>query len=282
MTPRAGRTRIWLLRVLFGSLLVGALCVAYGYFVEPYWPEVTHVSIASSRLHPGARPIRVVLLSDLHSDPTPRLEDRLPALVAAQRPDLVVYTGDSINSKAALPVFRRCMTRIAAVAPTFAVRGNWDSWYWRDVDLFGGTGVSELDGHAGRVDLGETYVWIAGVAVDHEGLADRALKEIPAGSPALFLYHYPYPDVLPEAARQKVDLYCTGHTHGGQVALPFYGAIITLSKYGKKYEAGLYRVGTTWMYVNRGIGLEGGGAPRVRFFARQEITVIDIGPERAN
>ncbi|OLE65840.1 MAG: hypothetical protein AUG03_02790 [Acidobacteria bacterium 13_1_20CM_2_68_14] len=279
MTPGVGRPRAWRRRVSFGILATGALCVAYGYFVEPYWPEVTHVRIVSSRLGPGARPIRVVLLSDLHSDPKPRLEDRLPALVMAQRPDLVVYTGDSINSLDALPVFRRCMTRLAAIAPTFAVRGNWDSWYWGDVDLFGGTGVRELDGHAERVDVGGASVWIGGVAVGHEQLVQRALEEIPGGGPALFLYHYPYPDVLPEGARGKVDLYCTGHTHGGQVALPLYGAIITLTKYGKRYEAGLYRVGALWMYVNRGIGLEGGRAPRVRFFARPEITVVEIEPE---
>jgi predicted MPP superfamily phosphohydrolase len=257
------------------------MCVAYGYFVEPYWPQVTHVRIASTRLRPRAQPIRVVLLSDLHSDPKPRLEDRLPALVGAERPDLIVYTGDSINSIEALPVFRRCITNLAQVAPTFAVRGNWDTWYWHDVDLFGGTGVHELDGEAASVDVAGTSVWIGGVAVGHEGLVERALDQIPQGSPALFLYHYPYPDVLPEAAHGRVDLLCTGHTHGGQVALPLYGAIITLSKYGKTYEAGLYRAGALWMYVNRGIGLEGGGAPRVRFFARPEITVVEIAPETA-
>jgi predicted MPP superfamily phosphohydrolase len=257
------------------------MCVAYGYFVEPYWPEVTHVRIASTRLRPSAQPIRVVLLSDLHSDPKPRLEDRLPALVAAERPDLIVYTGDSINSIEALPVFRRCITSLAQVAPTFAVRGNWDTWYWHDVDLFGGTGVHELDGGTASVDVAGTFVWIGGVAVGHEAFAQRALDQIPQGSPALFLYHYPYPDVLPEGVRDRVDLLCTGHTHGGQVALPLYGAIITLSKYGKKYEAGLYRAGALWMYVNRGIGLEGGGAPRVRFFARPEITVVEIVPETA-
>ena len=54
-----------------------------------------------------------------------------------------------------------------------------------------------------------------------------------------------------------MDLYCAGHIHGGQIALPFYGALVTLSKYGKRFEAGLYRVGETWLYVNRGIGMEG-------------------------
>jgi hypothetical protein len=76
----------------------------------------------------------------------------------------------------------------------------------------------------------------------------------------------------------KVDLYCAGHTHGGQVALPLYGALITFSKYGKKYEAGLYREGETWLYVNRGIGMEGGSTPRVRFWAPPEVTVIEVSP----
>jgi len=77
---------------------------------------------------------------------------------------------------------------------------------------------------------------------------------------------------------KDVDLYCAGHTYGGQIDLPFYGALMTLSKYGKKYEAGLYRKEGTWMYVNRGIGMEGCPAPRVRFCARPELTIIEIYP----
>lgn len=268
-------------RLLLGVVASGALCAAYAWLVEPYWPQVTHARVVSPRLPPGTAPIRVVLLSDLHSDPKPRLEERLPDLVAAQHPDLIVYTGDSINSVGALPVFKNCMTRLAQVAPTFAVRGNWDAWYWHDVPLFEGTGVRELDGDSVSVDVRGTTVWIGGVAVGHEDRAPAALAGMPGTSPALFLYHYPYPDVLPEAERGRIDLQVGGHTHGGQVALPFYGAIVTLSRYGKQYEAGLYQVGTSHLYVNRGIGLEGGIAPRVRFFARPEITVVELAPEGA-
>jgi predicted MPP superfamily phosphohydrolase len=64
-----------------------------------------------------------------------------------------------------------------------------------------------------------------------------------------------------------------------QIQLPFYGALVTLSKFGKKYEAGMYTVNETILYVNRGIGMEGGLAPRVRFLARPEITVFDIIPK---
>lgn len=89
------------------------------------------------------------------------------------------------------------------------------------------------------------------------------------------MYHSP--DLVEDLPPNAVDLYVAGHTHGGQVALPFYGALVTLSRFGKKYEAGLYHVGDTTLYVNRGIGMEGGPAPRVRFCARPEITVFEIG-----
>ena len=271
----------WWGRSILSLVALGGACVAYGHWIEPFWPAVIHVRIPSSRLAAGSRPLRIVHISDVHSDPGPRLEERLPELIAAEKPDVIVYSGDSINEPAALPVFRRLMGGLSGIAPTFAVRGNWDAWYWHDVDLFGGTGVHELDGRAESVRFGDRRVWLAGVAVGHEGLAAAALADVPAGDLTIFLYHYPYPDVVPTDRAAAVDLLCAGHTHGGQVALPLYGAIITLSKYGKQYESGLYRAGGMWMYVNRGVGLEGGDAPRVRFWARPEITVIDIVPEAA-
>ena len=107
---------------------------------------------------------------------------------------------------------------------------------------------------------------------------EEAIASMPPDAFKIFLYHYP--DLIKNAAVQNVDLYCAGHTHGGQVALPLYGAIITFSKFGKQYEAGLYREGATWLYVNRGVGLEGGSAPRVRFWARPELTIIESVPNK--
>jgi predicted MPP superfamily phosphohydrolase len=99
---------------------------------------------------------------------------------------------------------------------------------------------------------------------------------LPKDKFSIFLYHYP--DEIENVTPHGIDLYCAGHTHGGQIALPFYGALITLSKYGKRFEGGTYRVDNTWLNVNRGIGMEGGPAPRVRFWATPEITVIDVLP----
>jgi uncharacterized protein len=268
--------QIWLRRIVIGLALGGILCIAYGYFIEPYWPSITHLQITSSKLLKNSQPIRIIHISDLHSDPKPRLEERLPALIANEKPDIIVFTGDSINSPEGLPIFKQCLSKLAAIAPTFVVRGNWDSWYWYNIKLFDGTGANELNGNALNITIKGNSVWIAGVAVDNERMMKQSLSSISEGAFTVFLYHYP--DLINEVAEQKVDLFCAGHTHGGQIALPFYGALITFSKFGKQYEAGLYKVKDTWLYVNRGIGMEGGSVPRVRFNARPEITVIDVSP----
>jgi predicted MPP superfamily phosphohydrolase len=280
---RAGRIAE---RASLALAAVGLLCFAYGHFVEPYWPEVTRVRVESPKLKGAQRPVRVVHISDLHCDPEPRLEERLPDIIAAERPDLIVYTGDSLNSPDGLPVLRKLLPRLAAVAPTYAVRGNWDTAYWRREQLFEGTGVVELKKEAARVDVAGTSLWVAGAPFatlaeppdgERSGI-ENMLKGVPPEAFTLLLYHTP--DLILEAAETgRVDLYCAGHTHGGQVALPLYGAIITLSKFGKRFESGLHREGPTWLYVTRGVGMEGGPAPRVRFFARPEITVIELAPQ---
>jgi len=87
----------------------------------------------------------------------------------------------------------------------------------------------------------------------------------------LLLYHSP--DLMPEAAELGVDLYLCGHTHGGQIRLPLFGAVITSSDFWKRYEMGRYEENGTTLYVSRGLGMEGKGAPRARFLAPPEIVL---------
>ena len=252
---------------------LGVACGLYARLVEPTWLEVTHSEVGSARLPPGAR-VRVVHITDVHSDPDARLEPRLPEVIAAERPDVIVYTGDSLNAIEGLPHFRALMTELAAIAPTYAVRGNWDTSLWRGVDLFGGTGAVELDGRAVRAPVDGVELWIAGVPADGADRLEQVLAAVPRAAASILLHHYP--DEADRVAELEVDLYAAGHTHGGQVALPLYGALVTLARTGKRFEAGLYRVKRTAVYVGRGVGMEGGDAPRVRFFARPEVAVIDL------
>jgi len=266
------RVFIWVRRVIFGLALVG-IALAAEPFVEPYWLEVTHVRIASPKLLKGSRTVRIAQVSDLHCDTKPRLEERLPGIIARQRPDVIVFTGDALNAPEGLPIFKRCMTRLAKIAPTFAVLGNWDT---NPSYLFDGTGVHPLDGEVAKLRIGGEKIWIGGARIGHlpTGLF---FQSAPPDALTIFLYHYP--SGASEAAKAKVDLCLAGHTHGGQAVIPFCGSISRLAGFEEKYVAGLYRVEGTWLYVNRGIGMEGGVWPRVRFLARPEVTILDIVPQ---
>src|SRR2546425_810787 len=143
---------------------IGLLSIAYG-FVEPYRLTVTHVSVSSPKLAKGTGPVRIVHISDLHSDPRPRLEERLPQVIAAEQPDLIVFTGDTINEPVGLPVFKACLAKIATIAPTFVVKGNHDTQYWQDLPLFDATGVQGLNGTSVNINLRGVRVGIAGVGV---------------------------------------------------------------------------------------------------------------------
>ena len=129
--------------------------------------------------------------------------------------------------------------------------------------------VRELDvnGHA---------LQIAGLRCTRQRRVDvprlcRLLEARPTHKFTLLLYHSP--DLMPEAAELGVDLYLCGHTHGGQVRLPLFGALITSSDFRKRYEMGRYKEGGTTLYVSRGLGMEGLGAPRARFLAPPEIVL---------
>jgi hypothetical protein len=267
---RLVRNAVWALALL------GGLCILYS-FLEPYRLTVEYLRLASDNLPPG-RGIRIVQISDLHSDSRPRLERKIVETVARLEPEVIVFTGDAANSPEGIPVFKECLRGLSAIAPTFAVRGNWDTRAWSP-DLQEGTGARELQGDGMTLDMPGGRLWICGAPVWESWWAKPLAAQAPPGACKLFLYHSP--DGIEPAAEAGMDLCLTGHTHGGQVALPFYGAIVTLTRSGRKYQRGLYRVKDTWAYVNRGIGMEGRGVPRVRFCSPPEITVIDLVPPDA-
>ena len=281
--PPIGRGRRFVRRVVLSGAAVGVACIAYAHWIEPYWLEQTHVVVATAKLPHGAQPIRIVHITDTHCDTVARLESRLADDIAALKPDLIVFTGDAVNREGDVEIFRRLAGRLVAVAPTFAVRGNWD-WRRGDrPDIFDGTGMRELCGEAVEFTVRGQSIWLIGGYVGYHYAPDRywpaieqAIDSVPDGAFRLLLYHYPW-RVLEAAG--KVDLMLSGHTHGGQVALPFYGALTTLSLTGKRFEKGLYAVDGTEMYVSRGVGTEGDPVPRVRFLARPELTLVEIVPK---
>jgi uncharacterized protein len=252
------------------GLATGLLCFAYGVLVEADWLEVTRTVVETAKLPRGKR-LRIVHLSDLHVDRRSRTLAKLPEVVRAEHPDLVVFTGDAINTEEGAAIFRETLGQLEAASGRFSVKGNHDVWYWNHLDLFGGNVATELKDDA-PVLVADGDVALCGAPYGATGNLDACLR---AAAPRFAVVAYHTPDLVEGFEPLGPDLYLAGHTHGGQVRAPFYGALVTMSKFDKKYEMGRYQVGPTILYVNRGIGFES-SAPRVRFACRPEVAVIDI------
>ncbi|MBT3277860.1 MAG: hypothetical protein HN909_08785 [Phycisphaerales bacterium] len=264
------RTASWTLS------LIGLCCLGWSFY-EPYWPEVTHTVIESDKLAGLTKPIRLVQLSDFHCDATRRAEDTVIETVRDLKPDLIVLTGDYTNSPAGADTFRSTLNALVKIAPTYLVRGNWD-YYHPSCRPWENTGATVLDGRAAAVCANGVVFRLAGAGHERDDEIQTALDALasrPAGQFGLMLYHHTR-RAREIAASGHVDLLLAGHTHGGQLCLPVYGAVVTLSGEGKSLEAGRYQLGDTTLYIHRGIGMEGGRAPRIRFLARPEIALIEL------
>ncbi len=262
----------WL--IIFSSL-IGLVCLYFGFFVEPYQLEVTNTVIHSPKLARGKH-FRIVHISDTHCDDIPGPEVKLSSLIPQLKPDIIVFTGDAINTSKALKRFRQVLAELSKIAPVYVVKGNHDSRCYPDANLFtrSGNNVQELESTTQSIKINGVDATITGVPVDSEANIGHLISVLPKETYNLFLFHYP--SIADQLAKADVDLFLCGHTHGGQVRLPFYGAVITRSLTGKRYESGYYKVNKMDMNVNRGIGMVGGNAPKIRFMCKPEISVLDV------
>jgi predicted MPP superfamily phosphohydrolase len=275
---------------LITNLSFSAVQVA-AYVVEPLLVETTELSLTFDDLTPNAPPVRIVHLSDIHVERYSFRELQVSQKVNALQPDIIVLTGDYLNlSRLGDPTsaahFRRFVTQLEAPYGIYAVRGSveptLDSMDW----LVEGTDIVWLEQEAVKVDVRGQSVTLVGAACSHQQELDaarlaQAMDGVSKDDFTLLLYHSP--DLILEATEHQIDLYLGGHTHGRQLRLPFYGAIVTGSIYGKQYVSGLFENDGTTMYISRGIGFEGGGMPRARFLSRPEIVNIELqGKNTAN
>ncbi len=261
---------------------------AYALAVEPFRLGLSEVTLENAQAAPGARPLSILQISDLHVERLTRREHALLALVEQLRPDLILLTGDYLNlsyigEERAVRELRRFLGQLHAPHGIYAVRGT------PQVDplaimptLFKGLPITVLEGERRELEVEGHRLRLVGVGCNRDPAADgEALRQAMAGATegyyTILLYHMP--DLLDAAEEVGVDLYLAGHTHGGQLRLPFYGALITGSYQRKRYEMGWYRRARTRLFVSRGIGLEGMGAPRARLLCPPQVLLIRLQGE---
>ena len=263
----------------------------------------------------GARPVRVLHLSDIHMTPGQRRKQEWLAGLSTLRPDLVVDTGDNLSHAAAVPVVRDALGALLDVPGVFVFGSN-DYFSptlrnplryvfpddgrrhtssaklpWPDLrDAFTGHGWVDLTNRREVVKVGELAFAFAGVDDPHlryDRLAEVAGRADPDADVRLGVAHAPYLRVLDQFAADGYDAILAGHTHGGQVCLPGVGALTTNCDLEPARAKGLHRhpagshdgdPGSAWLHVSAGLGTS--PYARIRVACRPEATLLTLVPRR--
>ena len=257
-------------------------CYVYGKKIEPNWIEIVPIELAIPHLEQAFDNFKIVQISDLHASrfmPPQRL-DKIITLVNQQHPDAIAITGDIITEGYHFDAEQLTLklSQLKSKSLTIAVLGNHDHW-WENLaklkQILAKSKIKLLHNQVCIIERGSKKLAFAGLDDPYWGKADlpKTIAQLPDQVAALLLVHEP--DYIEESAKtHKFALQLSGHSHGGQIRIPFLQPLVLPYK-GKKYFAGLYRVEDTLSYTNRGLGMT--GLP-FRFGSRPEITVFTLHP----
>jgi hypothetical protein len=266
-----------------GAALVLLAAYAEAYHMGPSRLEVRRHALRLPGASAASPALRVAHLSDIQTPAVGPHERRAVAAAMAGSPDLVLLTGDYLQGRGPLPQgtrrdFRQLVDRLAtAPLGAFAVPGDVES----DCALFAGTRVVCLEDAVRFRDLPDgqrlALVALSPATSRHPRRAtlERLLAEAAAADVRLVMGHAP--DFVAWLEAGQVDLALAGHTHGGQVVVPGLGPLVTLSRLPRRLAAGgLNELHGVPVNVSRGIGMERGVAPQIRFLCPPELSLIDV------
>lgn len=248
--------------IFAGLILSPAVACADACWVEPHW-----LKVKTLRLAKGKPSHRLVHFTDLHHKGDRAYGESLVKKINGLSPDFVCFTGDLIEDQAHLAEALEILAGIKS--PLYGVPGNHD--YWAKIPFDGIAKCFTATGGGWLMDAQQMTrdekINIIGVTCKS---ANQPLLPIKEGVKNLLLMHYPA--WVKKLGTQKVDLMLAGHSHGGQIRIPFYGPIAV--PFGvDEYDLGLFQTASGPLYVNPGIGWF---PVPVRFRCRPEITVIEI------
>ena len=260
------------------SFAVGAGAFGYGSLIERRHPVIERATCPLPERFVALDGLTIAVMSDFHHDEFH--DDTLMggAIEATNglNPDLILLAGDFISRKVAgLDALANHFSGLEARHGVFGVLGNHDQWTGSSAVAAriqkAGVEVLRNATTALRTDAGERFL-LAGLESAWGGnpRIDHTFRGVPSDLPVIVGWHEP--DPFADVEDRRIALQVSGHTHGGQVCAPWFGAI-KLPHYGKKFVAGLYRKNDASLYVTRGIGAM--GVP-VRFCCPPEISLISL------
>lgn len=279
---RVRRDAPWLAAAALATFVVGEACYVWALEVEPFRLEIVQRDVTSARLAGLRSPLRVAVVADLQAERIGAWEVAVVDAIVAAEPDLVLFAGDYLQAGTGvfareLPRLQEQLRRLRPPLGSYAVVG--------DVDVLTASRVF-ADTPVRLVD--DETVELPGVPVDVIGLsrarsrmprADAGLaRRLASGRFAIVLGHAPdYMRAVLEGGLQADALFVAGHTHGGQIQVPCFGPIVTLSSVPRWLAGGgVFLRGSTWLCVSRGIGMEREDAPRIRFWCRPQLVLLDL------
>ena len=256
----------------------------YATHIEPFWLRTDRARLDTEVLR-GDEEVRIGVLSDLQATGVGDHERAVVRRLMAESPDLILISGDLFQSDglyfdAGAPAMRELLGELDAPGGVFVVEGDVDSPH-RLRSLIRGTEVQWLNNEVVTTEVDGVSVRIAGVPVEFSTAEARSaiaqLDERAARSGLrVVLAHRP--DVVNVVGEGGADLVVAGHTHGGQVQLPFFGPPVTLTGVPRDVAAGgLHEIDDQPIYVSAGAGMERHNAPQVRFLARPSVGLVTIG-----
>jgi predicted MPP superfamily phosphohydrolase len=275
-------------RVLGAGVSAAALALLCTY-VDAYHREPWDLQVRTHQVSLGrlAQPLRLLHLSDIQTDAVGAYEERVVREAVALKPDLVVITGDLVQPRLqptrarANAALRPLLRRLAQGAPlgAYAVKGDVDTDWPRALS---DTGVRPLTGDSIRiVTPGGRSLVIVGVTTEmSRGHQPEALLQLVRAAPEgdIFIVAGHNPNFVADLADAAVavDLVLAGHTHGGQVVLPFFGPPFTKTNLPGRYASGLNDYRGLRLHVSAGIGMERGAAPQLRLFCPPEMCMLEL------
>jgi uncharacterized protein len=266
-------------KILAGLITTSLAGGVYSYKWERFRYEIKEIDLKVKYLPAAFEGWRIVQFSDIHMGFFYGEEDFKPVVKMINRlkPDIIFFTGDLIEAgnrqpERYIPLLQELETPRGG---KWAVIGNHDMSIKDKVTwVLQNSGFTVLDNIHAKIETGQQHLYIAGIDDVMYGFPniEQAVEGIPIDTCVLLLAHEP--DIADECSRYPISAQFSGHSHGGQVRLPFFGSLIK-QRLASTYDHGLYQVGESKMplYVNRGIGTT--NLP-VRLFCRPEITVFRL------
>lgn len=275
-----------LIRVMAAGAVLLAPIGAYASWVEPNRIEVERAEVGVPRERTGREPVTVGVLADIQFRRVGEHERRAVSRLMRERPDVIVLPGDIHQGSRAslertLPQLRALLRRLRAPGGVYFVLGDAEGLAKARREL-AGTGVRLLHDQTVTARVRDRRLTIGGIRRNwRSGTARRTidtLESAPGGGDIrLLLAHRP--DAVMTLRRDtRVDLVAAGHTHGGQVRLPLIGPPVVATDVPRRVAAGgLHTLGgRRRIYVSRGVGLERGQAPPVRFGVPPELSILRL------